>query len=100
MNLFERIGFKTKIAFVCLVCGKLMSIPTAYFLFSGKTISSIIAITSYFSLVLVSLVLSYLDLSNIKKGRNEVINHFKSVNTDKDATYIVKVVNGKMVIVQ
>ena len=100
MTLFEKVSFKSKIAFVCFVCGKMLSIPAVYFIFAGDKDAAVITIMLYACLVFISLMLSYLDLKSIKQGRNEVVSHFKSIDTDEDATYIVKVVDGKMVIVK
>ena len=100
MTVFERISFKSKLAFVCFVAGKMMSIPSVYFIFSGNRFGATFSISMYASLVLVSLILSYIDLKNIKEGRLDVVNHFKSIDTDEDATYTVKIVDGKMIIVK
>lgn len=100
MTVFERISFKSKLAFVCFIAGKMMSIPSVYFIFSGDRFAAVFCISMYASLVLVSLMISYLDLKNITQGRNEVVNHFKSIDTDEDATYTVKIVDGKMTIIK
>ena len=100
MTVFERISFKSKLAFVCFVAGKMMSIPSVFFLFADNKPAAVFCIVTYASLVFLSFIIAYLDLKNISQGRNEVVNHFKSIDADENATYTVKVVNGKMVIVQ
>ena len=100
MMAFDRASLKSKIAFVCFVFGKMMSIPSVFFLFADNKQAAVFCISIYSSLVFISLIIAYLDLKNIRQGRNEVVNHFKSIDADEDATYTVKVVNGKMVIVQ
>ena len=100
MTVFERVSFKSKVAFVCFVCGKMMSIPAVFFLFTDNRSAAVFCIVAYASLVFMSFIIAYLDMKNITQGRNEVVNHFKSIDTDEDAIYTVKIVNGKMVIVQ
>ena len=100
MTVFERISFKSKVAFVCFVCGKMMSIPSVFFLFADNKSAAVFCIVAYAVLVFMSFVIAYLDLKNITQGRNDVVNHFKSIDADEDATYTVKVVDGKMIIVQ
>ncbi len=100
MTVFERISFKSKLAFVCFVAGKMMSIPSVFFLFADNKSAAVFCIIAYASLVFMSFIIAYLDLKNITQGRNEVVNHFKSIDADEDATYTVKIVNGKMVVVQ
>ncbi len=100
MTVFNRVSFKSKIAFVCFVVGKMMSIPAVLFLFADNKSSTAFCITMYAVLVFISFIIAYLDLKNITQGRNEVVNHFKSIDADEDATYTVKVVDGKMIIVQ
>ncbi len=100
MMVFDRVSFKSKVAFVCFVCGKMMSIPSVFFLFADNKSAAIFCIVAYASLVFMSFIIAYLDLKNITQGRNEVVNHFKSIDADEDATYTVKVVDGKMIIVQ
>ena len=100
MTVFERVLPKTKAALICFICGKMMSIPSAYYILSGNKDEALFTLSLYAGMVFMSLVLSYLDLKNIKEGRLDVVNHFKSIDTDEDATYTVKVVNGKMVIVK
>lgn len=100
MMAFESVSFRSKTAFACFVFGKMMSIPSVLFLFSGNKTAAMFCIIMYASLIFMSFIIAYLDLKNITQGRNEVVNHFKSIDADEDATYTVKVVNGKMIIVQ
>lgn len=100
MSIIERVLPKTKAAFVCFVCGKMMSIPSAYYILAGDKEAALFSISLYSGMVFMSFVLSYLDLKNIKQGRHEVLNHFNSISADEDATYTVKVVDGKMIIVK
>jgi len=100
MTVFERVSFKSKVAFACFVCGKMMSIPSVFFLFADNKPAASFCIVMYAVLVFLSFLTAYLDLKNITQGRNEVVNHFKSINADEDATYTVKVVNGKMIILE
>ena len=100
MTVFERISFKSKVAFVCFVCGKMMSIPSVFFLFADNKPAASFCIVMYAALIFLSFLIAYLDLKNITQGRSEVVNHFKSIDTDEDATYTVKVVNGKMIILE
>tara|TARA_B100000925_G_C21891525_1_gene423021 strand:- start:144 stop:446 length:303 start_codon:yes stop_codon:yes gene_type:complete len=100
MTVFERISFKSKIAFVCFISGKMMSIPAVYFLFADNKPAASFCIVMYAVLVFLSFLIAYLDLKNITQGRNEVVNHFKSIDADVDATYTVKVVDGRMIIIK
>ena len=100
MTVFERISFKSKIAFVCFISGKMMSIPSVLFLFADNKSAALFFIILYACLIFLSFMIAYLDLKNITQGRNEVVNHFKSVNADEDATYTVKVVDGRMIIIK
>jgi len=100
MMVFDRVSFKSKVAFVCFVAGKMMSIPSVLFLFADDKSTAVFCIVAYAVLVFMSFVIAYLDLKNITQGRNEIVNHFKSISADEDATYTVKVVDGKMIIVQ
>jgi len=97
---FERVSFRSKIAFACFVFGKMMSIPSVLFLFADNKSAALFFIILYACLIFLSFMIAYLDLKNITQGRNEVVNHFKNIDVEKDATYTVKVVNGKMVIVK
>ena len=81
MMVFDRVSFKSKVAFVCFVCGKMMSIPSVFFLFADNKSAAIFCIVAYASLVFMSFIIAYLDLKNITQKLGVLVETLNSNST-------------------
>ena len=95
IELFDSLCFKTKIAALCFVLGKLTFMPSVYFLFSGQKDIALVSICIYAFLIASSLVLS-ISAARSKSIDTSILNKKIKLSEESENTYTVTVKNGKI----
>jgi len=92
--MFKDVQFKTKLALVSFILGKITFLPTTFFIFSGQSFKAKIFLFIYITFILCSLFLSA--SANYKK--DESLSMFKSkVKNCNSGIIKVKVKDGKII---
>ena len=93
--MFRDISLKAKIAFVCFIIGKMTSLPTVYFIFSGDSDEAFLMACIYSGLILLSIVFSILAAKDKKSNLKMIEDCIK-----KKGTYTFKIVDGKITMIE
>jgi len=94
--MFKDIPIKAKIAFIMFVMGKATSLPVVYLIFRGSEGDELLYLFGlYIFLILGSIILSLI------AGKENVldVSELKKLETG-NGEYIIKVVNGKVVVIE
>ena len=93
--MFRDISLKAKIAFICFIIGKMTSLPTVYFIFSGDSEEAFLMACIYSGLILLSIIFSLLAMRD-KKSNMRIIEEC----VKNKGTHTFKVVNGKITMIE
>ena len=96
MSFFEKLCFKTKIAAICFVLGKMSFVPSVCFLFLGQHNKALISIYIYISLIVSSIIFSLLAMKS-KNIDTSLLSKKIEDNEDSEIYYTVKIKDGKIV---
>ena len=94
--MFEDIPMKAKIAFVMFVMGKATSLPVVYLIFSGSEGNELLYLFGLYIFLILGSIISSLIAS---KESVLDVSELKKLETG-DGEYMIKVVNGKVVVVE
>ena len=93
--MFKDISLKAKIAFVCFIIGKMTSLPTVYFIFSGDSEEAFLMACIYSGLILLSIIFSLLAMRDKRSNMRIIEECIKN-----KGTRTFKVVNGKVTMIE
>ena len=93
--MFKDISLKAKIAFVCFIIGKMTSLPTVYFIFSGNSEEAFLMACIYSGLILLSIIFSLLAMRDKRSNMRIIEECIKN-----KGTRTFKVVNGKVTMIE
>ena len=92
--MLKDVSFKTRLALVLFILGKITFLPTTFFLFTGQSFKAKLFLFIYITFIVCSLILSL--MSNGKKDQSLSILNSKVKNCDSGIIK-VKVKDGKII---
>ena len=93
--MFRDISLKAKIAFLFFALGKMTSLPTVYFIFSGESNKAFLMACIYSGLIILSIIFSFLAARDKKSDLSIVEECIK-----KKGTHTFKIVDGKITMIE